>query len=649
MSLPTKIILNKKEEEKVKSCEEKTTVEEFRIPVVRLTRARVASLRSTTPVSQSVGAESEQEGDESDCSIYSVPMAPEANENRERTSSAADSIFADEILVLDEDDEVLNPLVTPTSTRSKRRLPTVEELRIGMREQPTDDLGSRIMESLAVIDKVTDKSRNLQGKMVHAIRVSVLTVQAAATEVLQRVSSEHLEQQNTLLRWELAALNKKVEVLTTELDQLRRRSTETDKVQPKPSDTGLQRPDIALMDKIGELVESKLASFKAELFSERTVRPPLGKKDSHPVVAKEDEPKRTSARKRKGVKGANIRSAPTVTDLPPVPAPTSTSSSIATRPPTEIWAKVTSRKTKTKAPTEPVASSNLKKGAQKKAKLPRVPKSAAISITVPKEAKVTYAQVMETAKQQIKLTELGITDIRPKKAINGGLLLEISGADSVTKADALAGRMKEAVAEMGAKISRPQKMGEARVMDLDDSVTAEEVTQAIAESCGCAVDEVRVGEIRKTPSSLGTVWVRCPLAAIRKLATAKRVRVGWVSARVEVLAARPLQCFRCLEQGHARHHCTSTVDRSGLCYVCGEPDHKASHCKAQAPKCALCLSYGLPNNHRLGSKRCSPPKAKKGKGKKWGSLATATETGGGPAQPSAENHRPTEEKEMDPQ
>jgi len=52
-----------------------------------------------------------------------------------------------------------------------------------------------------------------------------------------------------------------------------------------------------------------------------------------------------------------------------------------------------------------------------------------------------YAEAMTAARGAIRLAELGIDEIRPKKALTGALLLELSG----TKADAadrLASRMR---------------------------------------------------------------------------------------------------------------------------------------------------------------------------------------------------------------
>ncbi|EFN69705.1 hypothetical protein EAG_11667, partial [Camponotus floridanus] len=66
--------------------------------------------------------------------------------------------------------------------------------------------------------------------------------------------------------------------------------------------------------------------------------------------------------------------------------------------------------------------------------------------------------------------------------------------------------------------------------------------------------------------------------------------IGWIRARVEALAARPLQCYTCLGVGHTRAHCKANVDR-GLCYRCGQPGHTAVGCTAN-PHCAYCAGEG---------------------------------------------------------
>lgn len=247
-----------------------------------------------------------------------------------------------------------------------------------------------------------------------------------------------------------------------------------------------------------------------------------------------------------------------------------------------------------------------------------------VTVTVPQGAKLTMAEAMKAAKTKIRLEDLGISDLRFRKAITGALVMEVQGEGRDEKADNLAKNIKEVLADTEAVIARPVKTAELRVMDLDESVTPEDVADAIARVGECSALSIKVGEIRMSSSRLGTAWVRCPLDVAHKLGTSKRLRVGWVSARVAALEARPLQCFKCLEKGHVRNKCPNdTKDRSQLCYICGESGHRARECTANNPRCPVCADLGLPADHRVGSKKCSPPKKKKG-GAAGATAATVT-------------------------
>ncbi|KZC14284.1 hypothetical protein WN55_06681 [Dufourea novaeangliae] len=135
---------------------------------------------------------------------------------------------------------------------------------------------------------------------------------------------------------------------------------------------------------------------------------------------------------------------------------------------------------------------------------------------------------------------------------------------------------------------------------------ASPVAGGVAETAGAPVPmEVRVGVVRRNRSGLGGVWAKCPVAVARRLAAAGRLLVGWSSARVEVLAARPLRWFRCLEEGHVRRGCPCDADRGGRCYSCGGTGYVAREC-TEAPKCPVCTDLGRPAGHRLGGKGCAP-------------------------------------------
>ncbi|XP_049880311.1 uncharacterized protein LOC126376807 [Pectinophora gossypiella] len=510
-------------------------------------------------------------------------------------------------IVIDDNDPYLSS-VSVSSTRSKDTLPSVEDLAMEMKEQPVADLGARILESMETVTKVADHSKNLKGNFVRCLRLAAITAKAAAGEMAQRTSSfgseGWLERENASLRSKLSGMEERLKTLQAEMESLRQR----ERAPPRPEvrRQPAKGADEILMDRIGALVENKLAAFKAELLPGRAIRPPLGKRPvtsdapAAPSPAQPPKPSRGSDEilmevrrpiprtapvasavaptpaapkkkkkkkkfKKKGERGTNLQPPPAPKGAPAVAMAVAGPSGLQTR----SWAQVV-RKKPASRPSETATASKPKpaktqKPAQQargtKATPARPPTTAVVTVTVPEGAATTYAAVMGAAKQRVNLAECGITELRQRRAATGGLILQVPGPDSAKKADELAARLRSTLADMDVHILRPVKTGEIRVADFDESVTPADIASAIADQGGCSQDDVKVGEIRLSSRKMGTAWVRCPLAAIRKLANTARLKVGWASARVQVLTARPLQCYKCLEMGHCNlNHCRAAQD-----------------------------------------------------------------------------------------
>lgn len=152
--------------------------------------------------------------------------------------------------------------------------------------------------------------------------------------------------------------------------------------------------------------------------------------------------------------------------------------------------------------------------------------------------------------------------------MNGGIIIEVSGADGAVSADKLADRLR-AVIGQEAHVARPYAKGEFLLVGLDESASQEEIIAAVSKVGKCPVHTIRTGPIRPMRNGLGTIWVQCPLAAVNGLTEDGRLLVGWSSVRVVPLKSRPIQCFRCWRLGHARAACTSSVDRGRSCFRCG--------------------------------------------------------------------------------
>lgn len=97
-----------------------------------------------------------------------------------------------------------------------------------------------------------------------------------------------------------------------------------------------------------------------------------------------------------------------------------------------------------------------------------------------------------------------------------------------------------------------------------------------------------MGAVRLATNGLYTVWARCPVVAANKIVAKGKMQIGWWFARVEALEARPLTCYKCLEQGHVQARCRSVVDRRNACYRCGQDGHKASECMERS-SCPVCF------------------------------------------------------------
>jgi len=235
------------------------------------------------------------------------------------------------------------------------------------------------------------------------------------------------------------------------------------------------------------------------------------------------------------------------------------------------------------------------------------PRTAAVQITCPP---CQSAETMRLTRERVDIKGLGIEELRPRRARTEALLLEISGTNGAAKADALAREMQEALCDReGVIISRPIKMAELRLKDIEESVSTVEITEAVALEGECQEREVKIGPIRLGTNGLGTVWIRCPLTAANRLARKGHLRLGWTRARIELLPERPATCFRCLQAGHVRATCPGNEDRSDLCYRCGVAGHLARECAA-SPRCLLCIGTGRGTNHRVGSRACRAPREK---------------------------------------
>ncbi|XP_059061652.1 uncharacterized protein LOC131854547 [Achroia grisella] len=471
-----------------------------------------------------------------------------------------------------------------------------------------------------------------------------------------QTTNEELERQVREYSIENVRLKQQVMAGNCELRKLRREAgkTEAGKEAPPsaPAPTPMETPDetSAPAPSVGpspaEDAESRLVRRIGELFNPRfakleegLLQAQRGKAPSKPGAPKSaPRPPANRAAAVGAKKGSLSQPAPVVRAEEPAGAP----------PPPNVnkegWATVVRRGKKsrtTNAQSAPATQQNTaesaaaaqQNAAKKKAAAERrrrkrrlkPPSSSAIAITIDpaaEEGGLTYESVLREAKEKISLADLGITDLRFRLGVTGCRILEVPGADTGDKANSLAAKLAEIVPEGSVRVTRPEKSAEIRISDLDDSATAEDVVAAVVRQGGCAELSVKTGEVRRTPSGVGSIWVRCPVAAAKALTEAGRVKVGWTMARVQSLDPRPMRCYRCLLTGHVGRRCTAGEDCSDKCYRCGQGGHKAARCAEPSPKCWYCAAANRKSDHRVGStKQCRLPKAR--------AAAAAQVTGGG--------------------
>ncbi|XP_045541470.1 uncharacterized protein LOC123722965 [Papilio machaon] len=510
------------------------------------------------------------------------------------------------------------------------------ETRSALFPRPDDRTGERcaaqlqeqVQEDLAIIERVASKSSNLKGNFVRALKDAAVSIKEAVEVLGARTLSEEtcqLQADNARLRAEMDALHKELAAIK---EDLRKRGSAVSSypdttVKAVPASRPPQTPNEtssveeicrAVMVQVGGMMNARLASLEDRLLPERNLRPPLAadkKRDGSSYAAKLAGQPTVPA---KGKDQGAARQAPQKVPAQPGTSGTQRKAPAAPsqRPPGPAQSRPETQGTSAPSPATAEKGKSKRRRKRRKNKKKNSPPGQQQSQPAVGEWIKVGPKRRQKEKERINPAELGAQGVRLRKAANGGRIFEFPGASSGEKADSLAQRLREVLDGEVVRVSRPTKSVALRVSGLDDSTTDAEVVAAIAAVGGCPAEQLRAGVMSTGRDGLGSVVVQCPVAAAKKIVSAGRLLVGWVSAQARVLDARPMRCFRCLAPGHLSGQCQG-VDRSGLCFRCGQPGHKARGCTA-APHCVVCAAAGMPAEHRVGNKACvSPPKGKRSK------------------------------------
>lgn len=502
-------------------------------------------------------------------------------------------------------------------------------------DQSVVDLSKLVEDNVDVIFNVATKSSNLKGTFQKALKEAATSIKEVLGVLQQRTMSEEtkkLQEDNARLQTDLADIRRELAELKANLIRAPPREdleelplvAITDTQAKKRQEVSLPSGDgdtqelvRSIMIQVGGMINARFAGMEDRLLPEKRLRPPLAAdkareapSTSRPIIHASESKTGEKLKKKQGT-----------TQVAPLPKKSLEMPLATPQSMNEKWSLVARKKGKKKAGT--VQSSTLpspatqpvkqvtKQSAKKASKL-RAPRSAAVVVTLQPGAEtrgMTYSKVLTEAKGKINLASLGIAALRFRQAATGARILEVPGVTGNEKADSLAQKLKEAFSPDDIRVHRPVKCADVRISGLDDSVTTDEIISAVARDGECSVDSIRSGEIQSEYSGLGAVIVKCPVDVARKLSKNGRLLIGWVSAQVRLMQARPMRCYKCMEIGHVRVCCPSEVDRSSECYRCGKTGHKSRQCSEEA-HCNLCAVANKPAGHKLGSSKCAAPKPK---------------------------------------
>ncbi|KAJ0177583.1 hypothetical protein K1T71_006456 [Dendrolimus kikuchii] len=530
---------------------------------------------------------------------------------------------------------------------------TAEEARIAQRAPElldrsrsvsiTDEAGARtaqaietdVRNALGVIRHVAKVPKGLKGTFVKSLNDSVSIISDAFEVLRGRTESEEirkLEAANRRLEGEMKQMRTEMASLRAEISKSRPvlvPSKSKPLPTPRPPPPPPPPPSMSVVGgrfkdqeellrhltlSLGAMMDAKLAALDDRLLPERRVRPPLAvdvrqanaqpsptpvRKEANRPRPPEEFPPLPAKRKRGGGNDqSTATSTPRANTSAPEPSPRLD----------EGWSVVARKATKKKPPAQP-SGANRAAHPQARPKPPkhtktqgprmRVPNTTAVILTLlpaAVEKGTSYADIMQRAKANIKLGDLGIAGVKLKTARTGARMLLLPGKDSGEKADLLAARLREVLPEDEVKVSRPERCFNVRVSGLDDFTTVEEVVAAVARATDIAAGRFNSSVVRLGPDRLGYVIIACPVAAAINLKERRRLMVGWASADVKILPSRSERCWRCLVAGHVACTCSSPVDRSKDCYRCGQPGHPAATC-LNPPHCSICSAAGRAAGH----------------------------------------------------
>jgi len=155
----------------------------------------------------------------------------------------------------------------------------------------------------------------------------------------------------------------------------------------------------------------------------------------------------------------------------------------------------------------------------------RLPRTAVVAVRRALGAPEDVDGLILRARQAVDVGALDVLGLNVRHGMAGERLVEVPGPEADGKADLLAAELRRVLGE-DATISRPSRTLDLRISGIESTVTADEVTSAVANNGGCDPTSVRLGPFVDGRRGMRAIWVRIPARPALKLAGFARLQLG---------------------------------------------------------------------------------------------------------------------------
>ncbi|KAL0265520.1 UNVERIFIED_CONTAM: hypothetical protein PYX00_011187 [Menopon gallinae] len=217
----------------------------------------------------------------------------------------------------------------------------------------------------------------------------------------------------------------------------------------------------------------------------------------------------------------------------------------------------------------------------------------------------------------------GARSIEGAQSTTGGLVMEVGGEGIEMKAEELSRSLHAILGNKAVRIRWClKKMAELKVIHLDESVQKEELTARVVEAAEYGIMDVRITSTHNGVGDEHRLSEVPPGGGDEDGGKRKNPRRR-SSAKIQLTQAKPLRCYKCLQEGHVGAKCPT--EPTEIKYFLGNgTGHAAASC-GRDPRYEVCAKKGLAADHKVGRGTCA---ARRNNGNRHGNLATSIRRNG---------------------